>query len=83
MMTAMRRPATWRWLTAVLVGAPLLLLQAAWPDVPVPLLDALQLGRPTSRLEAPGFELPTLDGRAVRLGALRGRVVLLYFWATW
>jgi hypothetical protein len=79
----MRRSGLRRWLTAVLVGAPLLLLHAAWPSVPAPLLDALQLGRPTSRLEAPGFELPTLDSRTVRLGALRGRVVLLYFWTTW
>ena len=68
---------------AVLVSAPLLLLGAAWPAVPVPLLDALQLGRPASRVEAPAFDLPTLDSRPVRLGELRGRVVLLYFWATW
>ena len=68
---------------AVLVSAPLLLLGAAWPAVPVPLLDALQLGRPTSRLEAPAVDLTTLDGRPMRLADLRGRVVLLYFWATW
>jgi peroxiredoxin len=32
---------------------------------------------------APGFELPTLDGGSVSLEGLRGRVVLLNFWATW
>jgi len=32
---------------------------------------------------APDFELPTLDGEHVRLSALRGKVVLLNFWATW
>lgn len=79
----MRLPGLRRALAGILVGAPLLLLDAAWPAVPVPLLDALGLGRPTARLEAPGFELPTLDSRPVRLGDLRGRVVLLYFWATW
>ena len=79
----MRLPGVRRALTAILAGAPLLLLDAAWPAVPGPLLDALGLGRPTARLEAPGFELPTLDSRVLRLGDLRGRVVLLYFWATW
>src|SRR5918997_5319201 len=32
---------------------------------------------------APEVELKTLDGQAFRLADLRGRVVLLNFWATW
>ena len=56
---------------------------AARADVPVALLEALNLGRPTQRLEAPGFDAPTLGGKAVRLAELRGRPVLLYFWTTW
>ena len=31
----------------------------------------------------PAFELSTLDGRKVELAALRGRVVLINYWATW
>jgi peroxiredoxin len=33
--------------------------------------------------EAPAFHLQTLDGDTVSLEALRGRVVLVNFWATW
>jgi len=32
---------------------------------------------------APGFSLPGLDGRVTALSDLRGRVALLFFWATW
>jgi peroxiredoxin len=32
---------------------------------------------------APDFSLPVLDGAEQSLSALRGRVVLLNFWATW
>jgi len=32
---------------------------------------------------APGFELENLDGEAISLGSLRGRPVMLNFWATW
>jgi peroxiredoxin len=32
---------------------------------------------------APPFELKTLDGRTLKLSDLRGKVVVLNFWATW
>jgi cytochrome c biogenesis protein CcmG, thiol:disulfide interchange protein DsbE len=83
MMWRVRWPRLMRAGIATLLSVPLLLLDAAWPAVPGPLLDALQLAKPTSRLEAPAFDLPTLSGRPVRLADLRGRPVLLYFWATW
>jgi cytochrome oxidase Cu insertion factor (SCO1/SenC/PrrC family) len=32
---------------------------------------------------APDFSLPSVKGRTIRLSSLRGKVVLLNFWATW
>ncbi|PYM46002.1 MAG: hypothetical protein DME14_19290 [Candidatus Rokuibacteriota bacterium] len=32
---------------------------------------------------APAFALPDLQGKTVRLAELRGKVVLVFFWATW
>jgi len=32
---------------------------------------------------APALALPDPDGRVTRLEDLRGKVVLLFFWATW
>lgn len=45
------------------------------------------LGRDWHRLDPPvaaaDFTLPTLDGRTLALSQLRGKVVLVEFWATW
>jgi len=54
-----------------------LLVYRAGPQVGA----ALGLGGEGSR--APAFELHTLDGETVSLAELRGRVVLVNFWATW
>jgi cytochrome oxidase Cu insertion factor (SCO1/SenC/PrrC family) len=32
---------------------------------------------------APAFALPDLGGKTVRLEDFRGKVLLLFFWATW
>ena len=52
---------------------------AAAPDIlPVAVREVVKLGEP-----APNFQLTDLNGRLVTLSELRGKVVLLNFWATW
>ena len=44
---------------------------------------AVQNAAPQRGFLAPDFELPTLDGSSVRLSDLRGKPVIVNFWATW
>ena len=55
------------------LGAP-----AASPD-----FEALDLQPYDTPKPAPAFSLTDLDGHAWSLPNLRGKVVLLFFWATW
>jgi peroxiredoxin len=69
-----RRPA------AVFVVLALLLpmVAAGAPD-----FAALGIQRYDAPKAAPAFTLPDLDGRKVQLADLKGKVVLLFYWATW
>ena len=52
---------------------------ASAPDIlPIAERHVVKLGEP-----APNFQLRDLNGRLVTLSDLRGKVVLLNFWATW
>jgi cytochrome oxidase Cu insertion factor (SCO1/SenC/PrrC family) len=51
---------------------------AAAPD-----FKALDIHRYEAPKPAPAFTLPDLDGRPVSLADLHGKVVLLFYWATW
>lgn len=50
-----------------------------------PAIEAQRVIREIERLRLPAqeFALPAQDGETVRLSALRGKVVVLDFWATW
>lgn len=48
-----------------------------WPQV------AAAFGVASANVAAPDFQLTTLDGAEVSRDALRGKVVLVNFWATW
>lgn len=45
--------------------------------------DALGIVRFKRKINAPSFALKDLNGNEVRLNDLRGKIVLLSFWATW
>lgn len=50
----------------------------AYQKIPLYLKDRDYVDRP-----APDFVLESMDGRTIRLSDLRGKKVLLNFWATW
>jgi cytochrome oxidase Cu insertion factor (SCO1/SenC/PrrC family) len=63
------------------LGLALLLLPlaaAAAPD-----FASMKVQPYASPPPAPAFTLPDLDGKPVSLASLRGKVVLLFYWATW
>jgi hypothetical protein len=47
------------------------------------LWEAVGVIRSAAPTAAPGFTLNDLDGKAATLSEFRGRLVMLYFWATW
>ena len=65
-----------------LIAATLALLTAGGAGA-APDFTSLQVQTYQPPKPAPAFALPSLDGRTVRLEDFRGKVVLLFFWATW
>ena len=74
----MIRPRGLAVLSALLVSGLALAAPAAGPD-----LGALDFHAYESPKPAPAFSLPDLTGHTWTLAELRGKVVLLFFWATW
>lgn len=72
--------------TFTYASTALLLLGLAWifisssPSQPG---AAATLSQPRKGFYAPDFELTTLSGETVRLSSLRGKPVILNFWASW
>jgi cytochrome oxidase Cu insertion factor (SCO1/SenC/PrrC family) len=62
----------------VAAAAPAATAAMAAPD-----FASLQVSRFDPPKPAPAYELPDLAGKAQRLADLKGKVVLLFFWATW
>jgi cytochrome oxidase Cu insertion factor (SCO1/SenC/PrrC family) len=67
-----------------LLGAVgIVLMAAALGAAATPDFAAVQIQPYEPPKPAPAFTLPDLDGRQVSLADLRGKVVLLFYWATW
>ena len=65
------------------LGAAVVMGLALTAPATSPNLGALDLEPYEPPKPAPAFSLPDLAGRTWNLADLRGKVVLLYFWATW
>ena len=67
---------------ATIVGLALALLTVSGAGA-APDFAGLKLQPYDAPKSAPAFTLPDPDGRAMTLGDLKGKVVLLFFWSTW
>lgn len=77
MIKLLRRFARRRWETMLWVVVLGFIGWRIWPQV------AAAIGVTSGSTTAPPFQLTTLDGNAVTDQQLRGKVVLVNFWATW
>ena len=63
--------------------AAAVLVTGAAPALAAPDFASLRIQEYDPPRPAPAFSLPDLKGRNATLAELRGKVVMLFFWATW
>ena len=63
--------------------AAAVLVTIAAPALAAPDFASLQIQQYDPPQPAPAFSLPDLNARNSTLAELRGKVVMLFFWATW
>ena len=66
---------------AVVLGVAVALVATA--ALAAPDFASMQVNPYEPPKPAPAFALPDLQGKEVHLSNLRGKVVMLFFWATW
>ena len=69
-----------RWIATL---AAAVVMAAAAPAIAAPDFASMQIQEYDPPRLAPAFSLPDLKGRNATLAELRGKVVMLFFWATW
>jgi cytochrome oxidase Cu insertion factor (SCO1/SenC/PrrC family) len=69
-----------RWIVTL---AAAVVMAAAAPVLAAPDFASMQIQEYDPPRPAPAFSLPDLKGRNATLAELRGKVVMLFFWATW
>ena len=73
-----------KWWTQISIGILVLgALWIWWSATPPGSTTAGAIPAPQEGFLAPDFELVTLEGEMVSLAEMRGKVVLLNFWASW
>jgi peroxiredoxin len=70
--------AGWFWMTLLVLASMLVACDSGEQKAGAPVAAAVKVGQP-----APDFTLPDIHGKNYRLSELRGKVVLVNFWATW
>ena len=71
-----------RYTRAIVTGLVLTACMAG-PSTADDLFSRLKLSRAGAGTAVPSFELSTVDGKTIEFSQLRGKVVVLNFWATW
>ena len=69
-------------MTRRVIGWGLGVLMVGWLAASVEASGATSTFKASPR-PAPAFEVTTLDGRTISLASLKGKVVIVDFWATW
>ena len=69
--------------TSIVALAAIVAVSLAAGAAAAPNFASLQIQPYEPPKPAPAFSLPDLNGKPQTLESLRGKVVLLFFWATW